>query len=93
MDSSGLVSALTSSEGTMTVGVRSRPESRGISGGGETDGASCGGGEVDRAALIGDSAREKPEMAQYTRTRTSLNRGLEEPQPDRVLFSSATEVL
>ena len=46
MDSSGLVSATTSSEGVMAVVVGPGPESWGMSGGGEAGGTSCGEDEV-----------------------------------------------
>jgi hypothetical protein len=62
MDSSGLVSATTSSEGAMTVVVGPRPESPGISGGGEAGETSCGEDEVGRAALIGIFARERSRL-------------------------------
>jgi hypothetical protein len=56
VDSSGLIPAMTSAEGTMTMGVASGPDSGGAE---ETDGMSCGGDVVGRAALIGNFARER----------------------------------
>ena len=58
MDSSGLVSATTSSRGATTVVVGPGPESR-VSDGGEAGGTSCREDEVGRAALIEMFARER----------------------------------
>jgi hypothetical protein len=77
VDSSSLVSAMTSSEGTMTMGVASGPDSGGAE---ETDGMSCGGVVVGRAALIGNFARERLGLAKYTMAMSSLKRRPEVPR-------------